>query len=466
MISPRFCRSERTACATPGYWTFTATSRPSCRRGAVDLADRRRGHASSSNSAKTSSSGSLELGLDHLAHVLEGHPRRGVAQLGQLRLDALLELLGEGAGVDERGHLADLHRRALHVPEHLEDLLGGLGLAPRRGLAPASSPRVEVGGLGGVVARGLAAGQPGDLRGAADAAGRDRAVLLASHASRVRCAAVRLGRPSTRGDGPAGRGARRRRVTPLSEPGEGGLGELLRRRAPLSRRCAPGGRRPGDGGAAAADHRPGQDRLHRAQLPLARGGGRASTRPSTPTFFAKFANALAAPGADGGRCRATSSKVDYEAEVAFVIGDRCKDVAEDEALEHVAGYMLLNDLSARDLSSRPRSGCRARSSTARRRAARRWSPPTRPGRTTRSRSRCTLNGEEMQRGDHRRPGALGAGAGGAPSKLMTLEPGDIVVHRHARRRRQPARAAGVAQARRRGRDQLAAAGRAAHRTLG
>ena len=31
-----------------------------------------------------------------------------------------------------------------------------------------------------------------------------------------------------------------------------------------------------------------------------------------------------------------------------MIGDRCKDVAEDEALDHIAGYMLLNDLSARD----------------------------------------------------------------------------------------------------------------------
>ena len=46
---------------------------------------------------------------------------------------------------------------------------------------------------------------------------------------------------------------------------------------------------------------------------------------------------------------AASEKVDYEAEVAFVIGRRAKDVAEAEALDHVAGYMLLNDLSARDL---------------------------------------------------------------------------------------------------------------------
>jgi acylpyruvate hydrolase len=69
--------------------------------------------------------------------------------------------------------------------------------------------------------------------------------------------------------------------------------------------------------------------------------------PETPTIFAKYANALADPGA-----RVTlprySRKVDYEAEVAFVIGDRCRDVPEDRAMDHVAGYTLLNDLSARD----------------------------------------------------------------------------------------------------------------------
>jgi 2-keto-4-pentenoate hydratase/2-oxohepta-3-ene-1,7-dioic acid hydratase in catechol pathway len=69
--------------------------------------------------------------------------------------------------------------------------------------------------------------------------------------------------------------------------------------------------------------------------------------PETPTIFAKFANALRAPGATVELPR-FSEKVDYEAEVAFVIGDRCKDVAADEAMDHIAGYTLLNDLSARD----------------------------------------------------------------------------------------------------------------------
>ena len=45
---------------------------------------------------------------------------------------------------------------------------------------------------------------------------------------------------------------------------------------------------------------------------------------------------------------AGSEKVDYEAEVAVVIGARCRAVSADDALGHVAGYTLFNDLSARD----------------------------------------------------------------------------------------------------------------------
>ncbi len=70
--------------------------------------------------------------------------------------------------------------------------------------------------------------------------------------------------------------------------------------------------------------------------------------PDSPTFFAKFRNALAAPGAEV-PLPAASEKVDYEAEIAFVVGRRAKDVKPDQALDHVAGLMLFNDLSARDL---------------------------------------------------------------------------------------------------------------------
>jgi 2-keto-4-pentenoate hydratase/2-oxohepta-3-ene-1,7-dioic acid hydratase in catechol pathway len=70
--------------------------------------------------------------------------------------------------------------------------------------------------------------------------------------------------------------------------------------------------------------------------------------PEAPTFFAKFRNALAPPGATV-PLPAASTTVDFEAEVAFVIGRRCAAVEEAAADDHVAGYMLFNDLSARDL---------------------------------------------------------------------------------------------------------------------
>ena len=70
--------------------------------------------------------------------------------------------------------------------------------------------------------------------------------------------------------------------------------------------------------------------------------------PPVPTFFAKFANALRSDG-DTVVLPAASRKVDYEAEVAFVVGRRAKEVDEADALDHIAGYTLLNDLSARDL---------------------------------------------------------------------------------------------------------------------
>ena len=70
--------------------------------------------------------------------------------------------------------------------------------------------------------------------------------------------------------------------------------------------------------------------------------------PASPTFFAKFRNALRPDGATV-ELPSTSQKVDYEAEVAFVIARQARKVSEESALDHVAGYMLFNDLSARDL---------------------------------------------------------------------------------------------------------------------
>jgi 2-keto-4-pentenoate hydratase/2-oxohepta-3-ene-1,7-dioic acid hydratase in catechol pathway len=145
--------------------------------------------------------------------------------------------------------------------------------------------------------------------------------------------------------------------------------------------------------------------------------------PEMPTFFAKFANALAP---DGATVQAPTAKTDYEAEVAFVVGRRAKDVAEADGLDFVAGYTLLNDLSARDLQG----------------ATPQWMPgkvfdgsapcgpwlvtPEEAGPPGRIAIRLTLNGDEMQNG------ATDDLIFSVPqlvaqlSKLMTLEPGDVV----------------------------------------
>jgi 2-keto-4-pentenoate hydratase/2-oxohepta-3-ene-1,7-dioic acid hydratase in catechol pathway len=147
--------------------------------------------------------------------------------------------------------------------------------------------------------------------------------------------------------------------------------------------------------------------------------------PASPTIFGKYRNALAAAGATV-RLPANSRKVDYEAEVAFVVGRRAGAVEEADALDHIAGYTLLNDLSARDLQF----------------ATPQWmsgkvfdgSAPCGPALVTPDEAgphdaigiALTLNGERMQEATTADlifsiPRLLSH-----LSQLMTLEPGDIV----------------------------------------
>jgi 2-keto-4-pentenoate hydratase/2-oxohepta-3-ene-1,7-dioic acid hydratase in catechol pathway len=147
--------------------------------------------------------------------------------------------------------------------------------------------------------------------------------------------------------------------------------------------------------------------------------------PAVPTFFAKFRNALVPAGA-AIPLPAASKKVDYEAEVAFVVGRRCNNVAEADALDYIAGYTLLNDLSARDLQF----------------ATPQWIPgkvfdgsapcgpalvtPDEAGPPDQIEIELTLNGETMQSASTADlifsvPALLAH-----LSSLMTLEPGDIV----------------------------------------
>lgn len=147
--------------------------------------------------------------------------------------------------------------------------------------------------------------------------------------------------------------------------------------------------------------------------------------PSHPIVFGKYRNALAAPGATV-KLPGNSDKVDYEAEVAFVVGRRAKDVAEADALDYVAGYTLFNDLSARDLQGR----------------APQWMPgkifdgaapcgpalvtPEEAGPADAIEIKLSLNGETMQ--DSTTGDLIFSIAEliADLSSLMTLEPGDII----------------------------------------
>ena len=147
--------------------------------------------------------------------------------------------------------------------------------------------------------------------------------------------------------------------------------------------------------------------------------------PSAPTIFGKYRNALAAAGATV-RLPANSRKVDYEAEVAFVVGRRASAVAEADALDHIAGYTLLNDLSARDLQFATPQWMSGKVFDGSAPCGPALVTPDEAGPADAIEISLTLNGEQMQ------------GASTADlifsvpkllshlSELMTLEPGDIV----------------------------------------
>ncbi|MFW6070150.1 MAG: fumarylacetoacetate hydrolase family protein [bacterium] len=70
--------------------------------------------------------------------------------------------------------------------------------------------------------------------------------------------------------------------------------------------------------------------------------------PEQPVLFSKFNNALAAHG-EPVPIPPGTGQMDYEAELAVVIGRQARHVGEDDALEYVFGYCNANDVSARDL---------------------------------------------------------------------------------------------------------------------
>jgi len=81
--------------------------------------------------------------------------------------------------------------------------------------------------------------------------------------------------------------------------------------------------------------------------------------PETPLIFSKCVTALIGPG-DLIRLPRISDQIDYEAELAVVIGKEARSVSASDAFDYVAGYMIMNDVTARDLQQNEKQWTRAK----------------------------------------------------------------------------------------------------------
>jgi len=158
-----------------------------------------------------------------------------------------------------------------------------------------------------------------------------------------------------------------------------------------------------------------RDHAEEVKLPL----------PDRVAVFAKWNNTLVGDGAPIVIPRA-SYRVDYEAELAFVVGTRCRNVSEDEAEAKIAGYTCFNDVSVRDYQS----------FTSQWTLGKTWDShgPCGPALVTRDEVpdpqalaiRCTIDGETLQDSNTAQMVFGVRRLLAELSAIMTLEPGDVV----------------------------------------
>ena len=147
--------------------------------------------------------------------------------------------------------------------------------------------------------------------------------------------------------------------------------------------------------------------------------------PTSPILFAKYNNTVTHPG-DPVRLPSLSDQVDYEAELALVIGKTGSAVPEDRALEHVAGYTCINDISARDIQFADKQWTRGKSFDT--------FLPMGPCLVTRDEIpdpqalgiRCVVNGEALQDSTTSYMIFNCAYLIACLSRSITLEPGDLI----------------------------------------
>src|SRR5882724_801960 len=150
-----------------------------------------------------------------------------------------------------------------------------------------------------------------------------------------------------------------------------------------------------------------------------------SEPPAAPLIFNKLPNSLSAHNAPI-VLHKISSQIDYEAELAVVIGRRATRVSESEALDYIFGYTLINDVSARDLQFGDGQWVRGKSLDG--------FAPLGPFITTRDEIpdvqalniEGRLNGEVMQSSNTSRMIFKVAYLVSYISQGITLEPGDVI----------------------------------------
>lgn len=148
--------------------------------------------------------------------------------------------------------------------------------------------------------------------------------------------------------------------------------------------------------------------------------------PTTPLVFAKTPNSLVGPGGVLRWSPGDSTQVDYEAELAVVIGRRARLVPVERALEHVLGYTACNDVSARDAQFADGQWTRGKSFDT--------FCPLGPWIVTRDELadpqklavRCRVDGVTLQDGTTSDMVFGVAELISTLSRVMTLEPGDVI----------------------------------------
>jgi 2-keto-4-pentenoate hydratase/2-oxohepta-3-ene-1,7-dioic acid hydratase in catechol pathway len=147
--------------------------------------------------------------------------------------------------------------------------------------------------------------------------------------------------------------------------------------------------------------------------------------PKAPLLFAKWPNTLIGDG-DAVVLPPESTQVDYEAELGVVIGTTAKRVSERDALDHVAGYICVNDVSARDLQFADGQWTRGKSPDTFCPVGPRLVPREEIGDPQSLAIRCIVNGEALQDSSTAQMIFSVAEIIAYASQVITLEEGDLI----------------------------------------